>query len=63
MLDHLEALLSGIPEPVYPAVGMFRLDYNCPKCGTSWSDEWSCLVDDECPKCGETCSPVAWEDM
>ena len=27
--------------------------YNCARCDTDWTDEWSCTCDDECPHCGE----------
>lgn len=26
--------------------------YRCPRCKKHWSDEWSCLCDDDCPHCG-----------
>lgn len=26
--------------------------YECPDCGATWHDEWSCQCDDECPNCG-----------
>jgi len=31
---------------------MFLNHYECPRCGTEWSDSWSCQVDDDCPNCG-----------
>lgn len=31
--------------------------YVCPDCGNSWTDEWSCAVDDECSACGASSSP------
>lgn len=34
----------------------FENDYSC-DCGAKWTDEWSCMVDDDCPMCGTTCSP------
>jgi hypothetical protein len=26
--------------------------YECDRCGGEWTDEWSCMCDDECPHCG-----------
>lgn len=26
--------------------------YECPDCGHSWQDAWSCTPDDDCPECG-----------
>lgn len=36
----------------------FRNEYAHEECGTSWSSEWSCGVDEECPKCGVDISPT-----
>ena len=30
----------------------FRSHYRCDDCGREWSDEWSCMCDDDCPHCG-----------
>lgn len=30
----------------------FTNHYECPECGTTWSDNWSCACNDECPGCG-----------
>lgn len=30
----------------------FEMDYECPACGTHWSQQWSAIVNDECPACG-----------
>lgn len=30
----------------------FRNNYKCASCGRKWSDEWSCMCDDDCPHCG-----------
>jgi predicted nucleic acid-binding Zn-ribbon protein len=30
----------------------FRNYYDCARCGGEWSDEWSCMCDDDCPHCG-----------
>ena len=30
---------------------VFRNFYDCPRCGTTWTDEWSCMVNDRCPTC------------
>lgn len=38
--------------------------YQCGKCGTDWSDEWSCCCDDDCPECGARYwSPYKSEDL
>jgi LmbE family N-acetylglucosaminyl deacetylase len=26
--------------------------YTCDRCGSTWTDEWSCTCDDDCPHCG-----------
>jgi predicted nucleic acid-binding Zn-ribbon protein len=26
--------------------------YTCARCGEDWTDEWSCMCDDDCPHCG-----------
>ena len=26
--------------------------YTCARCNNSWTDEWSCMCDDDCPRCG-----------
>ena len=26
--------------------------YKCDRCRHRWTDEWSCMCDDECPHCG-----------
>lgn len=26
--------------------------YECPRCATTWEDEWDCQCDDDCPACG-----------
>lgn len=37
--------------------------YVCPDCKTGWTDEWSCMVDDDCPECGARhISPFKSED-
>lgn len=44
------------------AAHTFRNHYECP-CGETWSDTWTCIVDDDCPGCGTTCSPDESEDI
>jgi hypothetical protein len=37
--------------------------YRCYRCGNEWSDEWSCMCDDDCPACGARhCSPYDSDD-
>ena len=26
--------------------------YECERCKEEWTDQWSCMCDDECPQCG-----------
>ncbi len=38
--------------------------YCCERCAHAWSDEWSCMCDDECPHCGaRDMSPSRSEDL
>lgn len=38
--------------------------YACDRCGTSWTDEWSCMCDDDCPHCGARhMSPYESDDL
>jgi hypothetical protein len=30
----------------------FLNHYECERCERKWSDQWSCMCDDECPHCG-----------
>jgi hypothetical protein len=30
----------------------FRNEYKCVDCGSKWTDEWSCMCDDDCRQCG-----------
>jgi len=32
----------------------FENHYVCSNCGCEWTDEWSCMCDDDCPECGTT---------
>ena len=38
--------------------------YECDRCGETWEEEWSCMVDDDCPGCGarET-EPYDFDDL
>lgn len=36
---------------------LFRNHYYCEDCGHEWSDEWSCMCDDECSSCGRDIEP------
>jgi len=51
-----------------PAIAALALDdsglplayensYHCDHCNQSWTDRWSCAVDDECACCGKDFSP------
>lgn len=37
--------------------------YECPRCKTTWQDEWDSTCDDRCPNCNLTCSPFKSEDI
>lgn len=39
----------------------FTITYECP-CGTTWTGEWSCAVDDDCPACGVTVEASDWTE-
>ena len=30
----------------------FLNHYECERCDGQWTDEWSCMCDDDCPHCG-----------
>jgi hypothetical protein len=38
--------------------------YGCDSCKNIWTDEWSCMCDDECPRCGaRNLSPFDSENL
>ena len=38
--------------------------YKCERCKRIWTDQWSCMCDDECPNCGTSdFSPIESEDI
>jgi hypothetical protein len=38
--------------------------YKCDRCRRRWTDEWSCMCDDECPRCGaRDMSPYKSDDL
>lgn len=39
------------------------IDYECPKCGETWQDVWSCACDDDCPGCGATIEALDWKEI
>ena len=42
----------------------FRNHYECARCETQWTDEWSCTCDDDCPRCGARhMSPSRSDDL
>ena len=42
----------------------FRNHYKCDRCGSNWTDEWSCMCDDDCPECGSRhYSPYHSDDL
>lgn len=42
----------------------FRNHYCCARCHANWTDEWSCMCDDDCPFCAARhMSPLKSEDL
>jgi rubrerythrin len=42
----------------------FRNHYRCGRCDTTWTDDYSCQVEDDCPVCGSRhWTPVKSEDL
>lgn len=42
----------------------FANHYVCSRCGSFWTDEWSCACDDDCPECGARhMSPTESDDL
>lgn len=38
--------------------------YKCARCNREWTDEWSCMCDDDCPHCGARhMSPYESDDL
>lgn len=38
--------------------------YRCERCRRRWTDEWSCMCDDDCPHCGARhMTPTRSEDL
>jgi hypothetical protein len=41
----------------------FENSYDCSECGTTWTDEWSCMCDDRCPECNVETEPTSSIDL
>jgi len=42
----------------------FLNHYTCARCNSTWTDEWSCMCDDDCPHCGARhMSPADSDDL
>lgn len=42
----------------------FRNHYICERCDSMWTDEWSCMCDDDCPHCSARhMSPLKSDDL
>jgi len=42
----------------------YRIYYICEQCGSTWTDEWSCMCDDDCRHCGARhMSPYNSDDL
>ncbi len=38
--------------------------YICERCDSTWTDDWSCMCDDDCPHCGARhMSPYKSDDL
>jgi|HubBroStandDraft_6_1064221.scaffolds.fasta_scaffold1072398_2 hypothetical protein len=37
--------------------------YQCSRCGTEWTDAWSCACNDRCPRCRAEIEPYDDEDL
>ena len=48
--------LRNTEMPITPTT-LFQNHYDCPVCGTTWTDEWDCACDDRCPKCNTEIEP------
>jgi hypothetical protein len=45
-------------------VAWFRNYYRCARCDHDWTDEWSCMCDDDCPHCGARhMTPLESDDL
>jgi DNA-directed RNA polymerase subunit RPC12/RpoP len=57
----LKALHHGLGDS---AMAWFLNFYRCDHCKRRWTDEWSCMSDDECPHCGSRdMTPFRSEDL
>jgi hypothetical protein len=51
-------------DPGSSRMAWFLNHYTCYRCGRDWSDDWSCMCDDDCPHCGARHStPVDSDDL
>jgi predicted nucleic acid-binding Zn-ribbon protein len=42
----------------------FLNQYRCDRCRKVWTDEWSCMCEDDCPHCGcRHMTPFASQDL
>jgi hypothetical protein len=42
----------------------YRNYYICERCDSTWTDEWSCMCEDDCPRCGDRhMSPYNSDDL
>jgi hypothetical protein len=45
-------ILSSVRRESVSNMAWFLNYYECPRCGCKWTDDWSCMCDDDCRKCG-----------
>jgi hypothetical protein len=45
------------------SMAWFLKSYRHGKCGTSWTDAWSCACNDRCPQCDAEVEPYDWDDL
>lgn len=58
------ALESGQIGHCEDCAPQFVNSYECPSCGHTWDDEYSCAVDEDCPSCGlRHISPVSSSEV
>jgi hypothetical protein len=51
-----------VAAPRIPMAWYFN-HYECSRCCTTWSDEWSCACNDRCPTCNAEIEPFDYDDL
>ena len=56
--------MLGDSEGLEERMAWFLNYYKCDRCGGEWTDEWSCMCDDDCPHCSARhMSPSESDDL